>query len=126
MTIISTIDHDQGYMVAIAAGSIGWEEVRTHLLAERLAGGLSYRELIDARTATPTWSSAQAREIVSMLTNFGRKSVLGPTAVVVSSEFGFGMIRMLEILLEDVCIVKPFQDYAAAEQWLRDLRETAT
>jgi len=52
--------------------------------------------------------------------------VLGPTAVVVSSEFGFGMIRMLEILLEEVCIVKPFHDYDAAEQWLRDLRETVT
>lgn len=122
MTFTCSIDHDQGYMVPIASGSIGWEEVRTHLLAERLAGGLSYRELIDARTATPTWSSAQAREIVSLLTNFGRRSVLGPTAVVVSSEFDFGMIRMLEILLEEVCLVKPFHDYDAAEQWLRDLR----
>ena len=126
MTIISSIDHDQGYMVAIASGLIGWEEVRDHLLAERLAGGLSYRELIDARAAVATWSSAQAREIVSLLTNFGRRSVLGPTAVVVSSEFGFGMMRMLEILLADVCIVKPFRDYEAAEQWLRDLRETVT
>ncbi|MFZ5770404.1 MAG: hypothetical protein ACOY4W_03170 [Thermodesulfobacteriota bacterium] len=78
MAITCSIDRDQGYMVAIATGPIGWEEVRTHLLAERLAGGLSYRELIDARTAVPTWSSAQAREIVSLLTNFGRKSVLGP------------------------------------------------
>ena len=124
MPITCSIDHDQGYMVVIATGSIGWEEVRTHLHAERLDGGLSYRELIDARTAVPTWSSAQAREIVSLLTNFGRRSVLGPTAVVVSSELGFGMIRMLEILLEDVCIVKPFHDFDAAEQWLRDLRET--
>jgi hypothetical protein len=124
MTIICSIDHDQGYMEAIASGPIGWEEVRTHLLAERLAGGLSYRELIDARTSKPTWSSAQARQIVSLLTNFGRKSVLGPTAVVVSSEFGFGMMRMLEILLEEVCLVKPFRDYEAATQWLRDLWET--
>jgi len=126
MTFTCSIDYDQGYMVANASGPIGWEEVRTHLLAERLAGGLSYRELIDARTATPTWSSAQAREIVSLLTNFGRKSLLGPTAVVVSNEFGFGMMRMLEILLEEVCIVKPFHDYDAAEQWLRDLRKTGT
>lgn len=127
MTITSSIFHDQGYMVAIASGPIGWEEVRIHLFAERFAGGLSYRELIDARAAVPTWSSAQAREIVSLLTNFGRKSVLGPTAVVVSSEFGFGMMRMLDILLEDVCIVKPFRDYDAAVQWFRgDLAETVT
>jgi hypothetical protein len=43
--------------------------------------------------------------------------------VVVSSEFAFGMMRMLEILLEDVCIVKPFRDYDAAVQWLLDPRE---
>lgn len=39
MAFTCSIDHDQGYMVAIATGPIGCEEVRTHLLAERLAGG---------------------------------------------------------------------------------------
>ena len=124
MAITCAIDHDLGYMEAIANDPIGWEEVRTHLRAERFEGGLSYRELIDARAAAPTWSAAQAREIVALLTAFGRKSVLGPTAVVVSSEFAFGMMRMLEILLEDVCIVKPFRDYDAAVQWLLDPRES--
>lgn len=125
MSFTCSIDHDQGSMEAIASGPIGLEEVRTHLLAERLEGGLSYFELIDARAAAPTWSSAQAREIVALLLTFGGESALGPTAVVVSSELAFGMMRMLEILLEDVCIVKPFRDYDNAAQWLLDLRETA-
>jgi len=118
MTITSSIDHDRRCMVAIASGPIGWEEVRSHLHEERLKGGLGYPELIDARTATPTWSSAQTREIVVLLTAFGRESTLGSTAVLVSSDFAFGMMRMLRILLEDVCIVMPFRDYDAAEQWL--------
>ena len=54
MAITFSIDHEQRYMLAIASGPIAWEEVRSHLLVERLEGGLSYRELIDARTATPT------------------------------------------------------------------------
>lgn len=120
MPITSIIDHDLYYMEVFAGGPIGWEEVKTHLLEERLERGLSYRELIDARAATPAWSAAQAREIVALLSTFGRKSALGPTAIVVSSEFAFGMIRMLEILLEDVCIVKPFHDYDEAAQWLRN------
>jgi hypothetical protein len=122
MPITSSIDHDLRYMVAIASGPITWEEVQSHLLVERFEGGLSYSELIDARAATPIWSTNQAREIVELLTTFSRKSVLGPTAVVVSSDIAFGMLRMLEIMLEDICIVRPFRDYEAAEQYLRDLK----
>jgi len=118
VAITFSIDHKQRYMLAIASGPIAWEEVRSHLLVERLEGGLSYRELIDARTATPTWSPAQAREIVALLTTLGRKSALGPTPVVVSSEMALGMMRMLEVMIEDVCSVKPFRDYEDAEQWL--------
>jgi hypothetical protein len=109
-------------MVATASGPISWDEVRSHLLVERLEGGLSYLELINGRDATPTWSAAQAREIVELLAAFGRKSRLGPTAVVVSSELAFGMLRMLEILIGDICIVKPFRDCEAAEKWLRELK----
>jgi hypothetical protein len=119
MTIAHTIDHDHRYMKATASGPVDWEEIRTHLLDERREGGLGYTELIDGRSATPTWSTAQAREIFELLKTLGRESKLGPTAVVVSSDFAFGMLRMLEILLEDVCIVRPFRDIDAAEQWLR-------
>ena len=118
MTITCSIDHDQRYMTVFASGLITWEEIRSHLLVERFEKGLSYRELIDGRDAIPAWSSGQAREIVTMLTAFGRKSALGPTAVLVSHDVAFGMLRMLEILLEDVCLVKPFYDYEAAKQWL--------
>lgn len=126
MSIISTIDHDRRYMEATANGPVAFEEIRHHLLEERRKCGLSYAELIDARSATPTWSSLQAREIVELLRRLGLESSLGPTAVVVSNDLSFGMMRMIEILLEDVCIVRPFRDYGAAEQWLQSLPQTAT
>lgn len=125
MTITHSVDHGRRELVATASGPVGYEEVRTHLLVERREGGLSYPELIDARSANPTWSTAEAREIVTLLKAFGRESTLGPTAVVVSSELAYGMLRMLEIMLEDVCIVRPFLDYATAEQWLRDLPQVS-
>lgn len=123
MPITCSIDYDRRYMEATATGPIGWEEILSHLLDERLKGGLSYPELIDACAATPTWSSAQAREIVALLTSYNRESALGPTAVVVSSDLAFGMIRMLEILLDDVCIVKPFYHYDDAKQWLQTAKQ---
>ena len=94
-------------------------------LSSDLRAAWATHELIDGRAATPTWSSAQAREIVELLTTFGRKSALGPTAVVVADDLAFGMLRMLEILLEDVCIVKPFYDYDTAEQWLQGLMKAS-
>lgn len=121
MTITHSIYHDLCYMKATASGPVDWEEARTHLIDERREGGLSYAELIDARSATPKWSTHQVRSIVELLKTLAQESKLGPTAVVVSSDFAFGMLRMLETLLEDVCIVKPFRDYDAAEQWLREL-----
>jgi hypothetical protein len=59
---------------------------------------------------------SQARAIVALLTTFGQKSALGHTAVVVFDVLAFGMKRMFEILLEDVCIVKPFYEFDTAEQ----------
>ncbi len=126
MTITHSIDHTHRYMKATASGPVDWEDARTHLMAERREGGLSYAELIDARSATPTWSTTQAREIVGLLKTLGQESRLGPTAVVVSSDLAYGMMRMLEILLEDVCIVRPFRDCDAAEEWLRGLPQSAT
>lgn len=123
MPITSTIDHDRQYMASTATGLITWEEVRDHLLDERRDGGLCYPEIIDARTAKPIWSSAQARDIVALLNLLGRESALGPTAVVVASDLALGMLRMIEIMLDDVCLIRPFQDAKAAEQWLRDLKK---
>jgi hypothetical protein len=123
MPITFTIDHDRLYMASTAIGLITWEEVRDHLLDERRGGGLSYPEIIDARAAKPIWSSAQARDIVALLNLLGRDSALGPTAVVVDSDLALGMLRMIEIMLDDVCIIRAFRDTRAAEQWLRDLKK---
>ena len=65
------------------------------------------------------WSSTQTREIVKLLKTLGQESNLGPTAIVVSTDYAFGMLRMIEILLNDVCIVQPFRDYDATKQWLQ-------
>ncbi len=63
---------------------------------------------------------ADARTIVEMLQKLGRQKALGPTAVVVSDEVSYGMLRMLGILLEDIAEVKPFRagEELEAKQWL--------
>lgn len=125
MGLTHRIDHDSRAMYVTADGPITFSDIRNHLFKERLEHGLTYAELIDARTASPELSSEDVRKVVSILRGFATEHTLGPTAVVVSTDHGFGMIRMLEIFLEDVCAIRPFREVEAALQWIRETRLTS-
>ncbi len=124
MGFINRIDHAGRMMYATAEGAITLSEIQNHLAVERREGGLQYKELIDARTASPAVSGADVRNIVSWLEAFAREHLLGPTAVVVSTPVAYGMLRMLAFLSEDFCTIRPFLDPAEAEKWLRERPKT--
>ncbi len=117
-SITITVDHPRRLLLVRAVGPITFEDIRTHLEEERVIGGLPYRELIDARGFTPAFSLKEVRAVVELLRRLGGESRLGPTAIIVDSEIGYGMIRFLEILVEDVCAVRPFWHQDEAEAWL--------
>ena len=79
---------------------------------------LAYPELVDARKADLELSPADVRQIVSILQTLSRESPLGKTAVVVSTDLAYGMMRMLSILVEDYCSVSPFRNLDEANNWL--------
>ena len=41
--------------------------------------------------------------------------------MLVSTDFQFGIMRMVEMLVEDVCLIKPFRTEADAERWLAEV-----
>jgi len=114
-----TVDLDSKEVTTIVDGAITLAEVRAHLLHERHDSALPYRELIDARQAVVRLSSAEVKKILELLRSLSRKHRLGRTAVVVSTEVAYGSLRMLQILVDDVCVVQPFLDLPTAERWLR-------
>ena len=115
-----TVNPDRKEVTTIAEGTVTLAELRAHLQRERHDSALPYRELIDARRADVRFSSADVREIVELLRSLSRRHRLGRTAVVVSTDMAYGIIRMLQLLVEDTCVVYPFRDLAEAEQWLRE------
>ena len=123
MSIVSAIDRKRNLLLVRAKGPITFDDIRAHLEEERVIGGLPYRELIDARGYTPAFSLKEVRSIVDLLRRLGKDSRLGPTAILVDSDVGYGMIRFLEILVEDVCTVRPFRHQEEAEEWLDGLHE---
>jgi hypothetical protein len=122
MTISYSIDRDRAYMHTVAEGRVDFADVRAHLEDERRDQGLAYGEVIDARNAALDLSPAEVRQIVALLRELGKRHALGPSAVLVSTDFAFGMLRMLETLVEDVCAIRPFRSEDEAREWLRTQR----
>ena len=118
MPLVMTVDHARHRVFTRATGSVTLPEVLAHIRDERLAKGLVYGELVDARGYRPEFTPDDVRTIVDALHQVAKRSPLGPTAVVVDSDVGFGMMRMLEILVEDVAAIRPFRHEDEARGWL--------
>ena len=124
MPVIHVVDSERREMCTTAEGAITLDDIRKHLTREHHDKGLAYPELIDAARATVAFSSADVRATVEILRKYGQEGVLGPTAIVVSNELGYGMLRMLAILLEGICELQPFRTRQEAERWLANASAT--
>lgn len=118
MPITATFDHTHRRVTAEAVGRVTLDEIRTHLEEERQEPALVYNELFDARGAVPEFPPADIRVLVAWIRWLGERTRLGPTAVIVDTDLAYGMARMVEMLVEDVALVKPFRDKLDAELWL--------
>ena len=120
MPIQLSVDHEGRKVTAVATGDITMDDIRAHLFRERDDGGLPYRELIDASKASPVLGTADARATVDLLRTLGNQHSLGPTAVIVPNDVSYGLVRMVEILLEGFAEIRPFRstEIADAKEWL--------
>jgi hypothetical protein len=115
-------DRDRNAMLTTAEGPITLADICKHIEEERVQNGLGCAELIDARSASPAVSPEDVRTLVALLRKWSGLYKLGPTAVVVSTEVAYGMLRMLDILVEEFCVIQPFQDMEMARRWLYEGR----
>jgi hypothetical protein len=118
MPITYTIDPGRRWLITVATGPLTYAEAAHHLEMERDDGGLPLSEFTDATRALVNFSQPEVRQIVELLRHLGQHNALGPTAVVVANDVSYGVVRMIGILVEDVCAVRPFRDRAKAEEWL--------
>lgn len=121
MPIAYALDPERRRLRAVASGPISFEDVRAHLLREHADGNLGYPELIDGTSAQVTFTPQQVRQIVALMHELGAEAPLGPAAVLVGSDLAFGMLRMLELLLDGTAMVKPFRSRLEAEAWLASM-----
>lgn len=118
MPIVMSVDAASGRLRVFADGLVTYPEIVAHLMAERDEADLSLPELIDATLARLDITSAEVRNIVEILRGFERTAPLGPTAVLVADDASYGMLRVLEMLVDEVCHIRPFRRLDEAERWL--------
>lgn len=120
MPILSKIDHTRREIRAVAVGPVTFADVDQHLMRERHWDGLAYREFIDGRGAGLQLTPGDVRRTVEILRRLSMETKLGRTAILVSSDYAYGLMRMLEMLVEDVCEIRVFRDEHMAEAWLNE------
>ena len=118
MPITATYDHKHRRVLAVASGPVTLDELRSHLEEERQEPALGYSEIFDTRGGYPDFPPADVRILVALLRWLAERTRLGPTAVLVDNDFAFGITRMVEMLVEDVALIKPFRTLLDAELWL--------
>lgn len=128
MPITQTIDHFRRRTTTLVTGPVHLADVEAHWRTEVAERGEAYPELVDAREATLAFGTAEVRRIVHLIRSTRTESTLGPTAVVVRTDVGSGMVRMFGLMLEPECEIVPFRDMRTAEAWLEsfDSRGDAT
>jgi len=118
MPITYTIDRARRWLFTVAEGSVTFSDIIAHLEKERDDNGLPFAELIDATRAAVAFNTTDVRRIVDRLRNLGRNNALGPTAILTGDDVSYGIMRMLEIMVADVCDIRPFRNRGKAEEWL--------
>lgn len=118
--LIRSIDREHHELEAVASGPINYEQIEKHLIEERNIQGLTYKEFVDARDADLVFalSPMEIRQIVALIRNLCQQCQFGPTAVLVATDFAFGIMRAMEMLLNDVAEIRPFREERLARSWL--------
>jgi hypothetical protein len=121
MPITCTLDRDHGLLLGVARGSLSCGEVLAHIEErERIEGAASLPLLLDAVEANHSaMTQADVREIVDRLRQLAKRHGLAATAIVVRDNVSYGVLRMMEMLAEDVCLIQAFRDRSEAEHWLK-------
>ena len=118
--LIRSIDREHRELEAVASGPINYEQIEKHLIEERNIQGLAYKEFVDARDADLVFalSPLEIRQIVALIRTLCKQSAFGSTAVLVATDFAFGIMRAMEMLLDDVAEIRPFREERLARSWL--------
>jgi len=121
MPITFTVDHARRLVIVIATGTVTRDTVVSYFDTQRRLEGLTYPRLVECRELDVRLTNDDWREVTAWLRTMVQGRTIGPAAVVVDSEQGRQLVRMIALLVSDICVIEPFADRVSAEEWLTEL-----
>lgn len=118
MPIAYSYDAVRGLIQTVATGHVSPVEAAAHFRDVGNEPWFPAPSLADVRAASTDMSGEEVRQIANHFRQFKPPLRDTPIAVVVSSELAYGLVRMMGLLLDDVAVIHPFRDIAAAMEWL--------
>jgi hypothetical protein len=120
MPITYTLDRERRRMITRAEGLLTRAELESHLDVEAQDHAEEFAELFDARNATTDITADDVRGLVDRARQWQAAGiVVGPTAIVATTDVVYGMARMYAILAEFLnAPVEVFRDVEPAMEWL--------
>ena len=100
------------------SGPVTIGELREHLAEVHRTEGHRHPEMIDARTATPSFHPSDLTRLASLGRQVFADLRLAPRAVVVDNIIHFGMARVFAAIAASWVSLTVFDEMAAAEAWL--------
>jgi hypothetical protein len=122
VTITYAFDPPPNLIRTTVTGESTLAEILSHLRRVSLEPWFPSPALVDARTASAAaLPNRDIRAIIDELRALGPRLDGAPIAVLVRSEVSYGLVRMLEILLEGEVTIRPFRHQDEAINWLSDV-----
>ena len=112
------VDHGKPLVQVEASGRVVASEVFEHINQLELENALAYPKLIDARRMQVGFSAEEVMQFAAAISGLGAVEVLGPLAVVATSDEATAMARRYIHLSASQRPAKLFNSIKKAEKWL--------
>ncbi len=120
MPIEYSYDSEKRLQTTVVTGDVGFAEAAAHFEQVSREPWFPAPSLTDVRGTTPTIPSSEVRAIVELFRDLGPRIREVPIAVLVDSDVSYGLVRMLQLLLEDSVTLRPFRDREKALHWIAE------
>jgi hypothetical protein len=120
MPIEYSYDSEKRLLTTVVSGKVGFAETAEHFRQVSAEPWFPAPSLTDVRGASAEIPSSEVRAIVELLRDMSPRIREVSIAVLVDSDVSYGLVRMIQLLLEETATIRPFRDREKALHWLSE------
>jgi hypothetical protein len=120
MPISYSYDAGRGLLETAVTGEVGLADVQAYFRQVAAEPWFPAPSITDLRHASPNLPSADVRAIAQLLRRLGPRLDGTPVAAVVATDVAYGLVRMVDLMVDDVVTLRAFRDRGEALAWIAE------